>query len=396
MIPSQMPNLSDENTPDIDDSRSSAKSRHASDRLLPTPAELIDLLGRRVIGQMAAKRTLAVAAYNHFLLCAQAELTNCTVESSSILLIGPTGCGKSHLLKTLRDSLGVPMIYISCTGLTQNGYKGTNINEVLERLENELLEDGRTQPAIIVWDEVDKLRELPGHHPIASRGVQQDFLTYLDGILCGKTGRLDSSRFLNVLCGAFVGLDELRKPRTSLSQLGFHAATEDSPRVKVLEPLTSQHLFDYGLIPEFVGRFSSITELDPLDSGTLRRILTQAEDSVMTKTKRLFEIHGIELEFTDDALDEITAKAIQLHTGARSLKRILETTLTGFDHRLPDLAARGVSTVIIRAETVRGEKPALEKVSPGARPLSKLHALRQRAGDYVHWKKRTEEDESIW
>ncbi|MEO5715987.1 MAG: AAA family ATPase [Luteolibacter sp.] len=391
-----MPASPDFTTPDAVDPQNPAKCRYAADHLLPTPTELIALLDRKVIGQTAAKRNLAVAAYNHFLACAQSELTGSAVETSALLLIGPTGCGKSVLLKTLRDCLGVPMVYVTCTSLTQNGYKGTNINEVLERLENELLEDGRTQPAIVVWDEVDKLRDLAGQHPIASRGVQQDLLTYFDGTFCGKTGQLDSSRFLNVACGAFVELDQLRRPRPAPSQMGFHAETETVPPVEASAPLTSQHLFDFGFIPEFVGRFSAITELDPLDAETLRSILTQAEDSVMIKKQRLFELHGIRLEFTVDAMDEIVTKAISLHTGARSLKRILETTLDGIDHRLPDLAVMGVTTIIISAETVRGEKPALEKVSPGARPLSKLHALRQRAGDYAHWKRRTKEGESIW
>ena len=392
----QMPISSDFTTSDPDDPATQAKPFFAGDRLLPTPAELMALLDRRVIGQTAAKRDLAVAAYNHFLFCAQAELMNWPVESSSVLLIGPTGCGKSHLLKTLRDCLGVPMIYVTCTGLTQNGYKGTNINEVLERLENELLDDGRTQPAIIVWDEVDKLRELPNQHPFASRGVQQDFLTYLDGTFCGKTGQLDSSKFLNVACGAFVDLDQHRKPRNAAPQIGFLATTGDFREKQPLESLTTQHLMDYGLIPEFIGRFSTVAELDPLDTATLRRILTQAEDSAMVKKQRLFELHGIALEFTGDAIDEMVAQAIQLRTGARSLKRILETTLNGFDHRLPDLAASGVSTIIITAETVRGETPAIEKTSAEARPLSRLHSLRQRAGAYSHWTRKPKEPESIW
>ena len=393
----QMPNSSDLTNPDADDQAIPPSRKSTSDRLLPTPAEIVKMLDRKVIGQTAAKRNLAVAAYNHFLTCAQAELVgNSPVEASALLLVGPTGCGKSHLLKTLRDCLGVPMIYVTCTALTQNGYKGTNINEILERLESELLEDGRTQPAIIVWDEVDKLRELPGQHPIASRGVQQDLLTYLDGTFCGKSGQLDSSRFLNVACGAFVGLDQLRNSDRPSPQMGFHAATDDSPKFETLDPLTSQHLFDFGLIPEFVGRFTSVTELDPLDADSLRLILCKAEDSTMVRKKRLVELHGISLEFTDAALDEIIAKAIKMGTGARSLKRILETTLEGIDHRLPDLAAQGVTTIIISSETVRGEKPALEKVSPEIRPLIRLHALRQRAGAYSQWKKKTVEELTAW
>jgi ATP-dependent Clp protease ATP-binding subunit ClpX len=364
--------------------------------LLPTPTELIAILDRKVIGQVAAKRDLSVAAYNHFLACAYSDIQGGPVENAAhAILIGPTGCGKSHLLKTLRECLGVPMFYVSCTGLTQNGYKGTNINEVLERLEQQLLDEEHTQPAIVVWDEVDKLRELPNHHPFASRGVQQDLLTFLDGTTCGKSGQMDSSRFLNVACGAFVELDQMRKQKRS-SQIGFLAPPSKEPSLELIESLTTQHLIDYGLIPEFIGRFASVTELDPLNSETLRMILCKAEGSVMVQKRHLFELHGISLEFTDEALDEMVTKALKMRTGARSLKRILESTLDGIDHRLPDLAALGVSSIVVTAETVRGEKPATEKITAGDRPLCRLHDLRQRAGDYGLWKKKSAVTEPIW
>ena len=197
-----------------------ASERFAAAPLLPTPNEIIAMLDKKVVGQLEAKRTLAVAAYHHFLSCALGELSNWQVEPTSVLLVGPTGSGKSHLLKTLRECLKIPMVFVSCTNLTQNGYKGVNVNEILERLENELVEDNRTQPAIVVWDEVDKLRELPSTHPVSTCGVQQDLLTYLDGTRCGKSGLLDCSRLLNVACGAFVGLDKLRR-RDSAPRIGF-------------------------------------------------------------------------------------------------------------------------------------------------------------------------------
>ena len=203
------------------------------------------------------------------------------------------------------------------------------------------LEDNRTQPAIVVWDEVDKLRELPSTHPVASCGVQQDLLTYLDGTRCGKSGLLDSSRFLNVACGAFVGLDKLRNGRDSAPRIGFvhQSARLDADRKNHMEPLSTQHLIDYGFIPEFVGRFSSITELAPLDSVTLRRILTEAEGNPLAVKKRMFEIHGIELRVTDCALDEMIARAAKMETGARSLKRVIHATLGRYDRRLPEMAA---------------------------------------------------------
>jgi ATP-dependent Clp protease ATP-binding subunit ClpX len=371
------------------------EERFARATLLPTPSELIAMLDRKVIGQIEAKRTLAVAVYNHFLFCALGELSNWPVEPTSVLLLGPTGCGKSALLKAIRDSTNIPLVYLNCTGLTQNGYKGINVNEVLERLENELLEDNRTQPAIVVWDEVDKLRELPFTHPGLSCGVQQDLLTYLDGTRCGKSGQLDSSRFLNVGCGAFVGLDKLRKRRNSVPQIGFVQQSDHTDPEESMEPISTQHLIDYGLIPEFVGRFSTVTELVPLDAVTLRRILTEAEGNPLAMKKRMFEIHGVELKVTDCAIDEMIAQAAKMGTGARSLKRVIHATLGRYDRRLPEMATKGVSSVTITAETVRGEKPAIRTTTHDPKELAQLLMLRKHAGAYSIWKKKTIH-ESVW
>ncbi len=365
-------------------------------KLLPTPSQLVALLDQKVIGQRAAKRILGIAAYNHFLACAESELTGRLVEPSALLLIGPTGCGKSHLLRTLRSYLGVPMIQVNCTSLTANGYKGTNVNEVLERLESELLEDGRTQPAIIHWEEFDKIRQLPAHHPFNARGVQEDLLTFLEGTLCGRTGQLDSSRFLNIASGAFVELEKVRNPQIVPSGMGFHATFDQADPVAAPGPLTTEHLTDYGLIPELIGRFGSITELDPPDATTLRLILTHAGDNPIVNKMRLYVLHGIALDFTDDAIDEMVARAIGMGTGARSLKRILADTLHSIDHRLPDLAAEGITAIVVSAETVRGGEPEMRRSSSESRPLNRLLSLRERAGAYRHWRKKSKEEQSIW
>lgn len=374
----------------------SASDRFSAAPLLPTPNEIIAMLDKKVVGQIEAKRSLAVAAYHHFLSCALGELSNWQVEPTSVLLVGPTGSGKSHLLKTLRECLKIPMVSVSCTNLTQNGYKGVNVNEILERLEHELLEDNRTQPAIVVWDEVDKLRERSSSHPVISCGVQQDLLTYLDGTRCGKSGLLDSSRLLNVACGAFVDLDKLRR-RDSAPRIGFvhQSPGLDSDREESLEPLSSQHLIDYGFIPEFVGRFAAVTELALLDSVTLRRILTEAEGNPLAVKKRMFEIHGIELKLTDCALDEMVARAAKMKTGARSLRRVIQATLGRYDRRLPEMAARGVKTLTVTAETVRGEKPAIRTTGIFPKELALLLQLRKHAGAYSVWKRRPNED-SVW
>lgn len=355
------------------------------------------MLDRRVVGQIEAKRTLAVAAYHHFISCALGELSNWQVEPTSVLLVGPTGSGKSHLLKTLSDCLKIPMFYLSCTGLTQNGYRGVNVNDILDRLENELAEDNRTQPAIVVLDEVDKLREFPETHPVATCGVQQDLLTYLDGTKCGKSGLLDSSRILNVACGAFVGLEKLRLRKSQTPRIGFvHQSPDvDSDREDSLAPLSSQHLIDYGFIPEFVGRFAAISELTRLDTVTLRKILTDAEGNPLALKKRMYEIHGIELRVTDCAVDELIARAAKMETGARSLKRVIHATLGRYDRRLPEMAARGVTSLTVTAETIRGEKPAIQTTSLDTKELVQLLMLRKHAGAYSIWKKNPKE-ESVW
>jgi ATP-dependent Clp protease ATP-binding subunit ClpX len=378
-----------------DRSKAPAGCGIADSKLLPTPSQLVALLDQKVIGQTTAKRTLAVAAYHHFLACAQSELTGRLVEPTALLLIGPTGCGKSHLLRTLR-CLGVPMIQVNCTSLTANGYKGTNVNEVLERLESELLEDGRTQPAIIHWEEFDKIRQLPAHHPFNSRGVQEDLLTFLEGTLCGRTGQLDSSRFMNVASGAFVELEKVRKPQIIQSGIGFHATFDQADPATTPGPLTTEHLTDYGLIPELIGRFGSITELDPPDATTLRHILTHAGDNPIVNKRQLYELHGIALDFSDEAIDEMVARAIGMGTGARSLKRILEDTLHGIDHRLPDLAADGITGIVVSAETVRGGEADMNRNSTESKPLNRLLFLRERAGGYRNWQKKSKEEQSIW
>lgn len=162
-----------------------------------------------------------------------------------------------------------------------------------------------------------------------------------------------------------------------------------------MEPLSTRHLIDYGLIPEFVGRFSSITELAQLDAITLRKILTEAEGNPLAVKKRMFEIHGVELRVTDCALDEMIARAAKMSTGARSLKRVIHATLGRYDRRLPEMAAKGVTSLTVTGETIRGEKPAIRTTTLDPKELAQLLFLRKHAGAYALWKKKSKE-ESVW
>jgi ATP-dependent Clp protease ATP-binding subunit ClpX len=169
----------------------------------------------------------------------------------------------------------------------------------------------------------------------------------------------------------------------------------DTHREDSLEPLSSQHLIDYGLIPEFVGRFAAISELTRLDTVTLRKILTDAEGNPLALKKRMYEIHGIELRVTDCALDELIVQAAKMQTGARSLKRVIHATLGRYDRRLPEMAARGVTSITVTAETIRGEKPVIQTTALDPKELVQLLMLRKHAGAFSIWKKKPPM-ESVW
>jgi ATP-dependent Clp protease ATP-binding subunit ClpX len=351
-------------------------------RMLPTPGELIQLLSKRVIGQIEAKRVLSVAVYQHFLACANCDLHGGTVESENhVLLIGRTGSGKSLLLKTLGEVLKLPIFHIPCTAITPDGYKGKNFAQHLEGVSDVLVDGNKTTPGIVVWDEVDKLSlsnqggsESAENVGVYRRMIQTEFLTYLDGAKWGSCG-MDASRILNIGLGAFAGLDQIRSTSAKPS-VGFH----NTPFAlePVLEPIKPDHLIRYGLIPEFVGRFSRIACLERLDHLSMRRILLEAENSVLARRRDFFALHGIKLQFSDDALDELVSRALLHGTGARALRHEVDQVLRQVEHRLPDMARGGVDTLVIGRDAVLGLSPMIERMG-GCKDLSKLLEIRRRA-----------------
>ena len=353
-------------------------------KLLPTPNELIDLLSRRVIGQNQAKRSLAVAAYQHLINCAVSDLYGGRVEAENhVMIVGPTGSGKSLLLRTLRDVLKVPIFYIPCTTITPDGYKGKNFSQHLDWIANSITDDGFTRPSIVVWDEADKLTmhgDSDSTAAVYRRMTQMDFLTYLDGTQCGSERQMDSSRLLNICCGAFAGLDAIRNPN-SKPVIGFQNG--EAGEGMALPPVMPEHLITYGLIPEFVGRFSRITTLDPLDRCAMRRILTEAEGNVLARRKRFFALHGVRLEITDDAIDALVAQAMTQGTGARALRLVVDQILRGIEHRLPEMAEGGVSALVIDRNTVLGNGPPIEHKGQRS-DLSTLFEIRRHAAYTGH------------
>lgn len=347
--------------------------------ILPTPNELVSLLSTQVIGHEQAKKTVAVAAYQHLIQCARSDIKGGRVEAENhVLLAGPSGSGKSLLLRTLRDVLNIPVFHIACTNIVPNGYKGKDFAHHIESIAERVVDDDFTHPAVVIWDEVDKLalfESNDSHAAIYKRMSQMDFLTFLDGTQCGDDGRMDSSRILSVACGAFVGLDSLRKPK-SAPVIGFHSGLHGkSPTL--MEPLQPDHLIQYGLIPEFVGRFSRLAHLDTLDQMTIRRILTEADNNVLARRKEFYDIHGIRLEVTDDALDALVTKAMALNTGARALRVVIDQTLSCVEHRLPDMARSGVTSVVIDRDAVLGLSSPIEHKNGEAKSQGTLLELRR-------------------
>lgn len=350
--------------------------------MIPTPDELVSQLSKRVIGQDQAKQCIAVAVYHHFMNCAMSDLFGGGVEAeNNVLLTGPTGCGKSLLLRALGEILpSTPIFIIPCTNITPDGYKGKNFVQHLDSIAEIIVAAGKTRPAIVVWDECDKLSLQGANESVAVANVyrrmtQMDFLTYLDGSKCGSDNELDSSRILNIAMGAFSGIDLIRDP-ARMPVVGFHHSLADHDQSP--QPVTAEHLITYGLIPEFVGRFSRIASLDPLDHAALRRILTEAQDNVMARRKAFFALHGIRLEITDDALEELVSKALPQGTGARALRVVVDWMLRGVEHRLPDMAAQGIHSLIYDRDAACGVSAPIEQKATPA-DSSQLLEIRRHA-----------------
>jgi ATP-dependent Clp protease ATP-binding subunit ClpX len=347
--------------------------------LLPTPNELVKMLSEQVIGQDQAKRALAVSVYQHAINCARADLHGGEVEAENhVLLAGPTGSGKSILLRRLAHILDLKVFFIPCTAITPDGYRGKNFGYYIDSIAKEIVHEGYTRPAIVVWDEVDKLA-LHGNNQseaaLYRRMVQMEFLTYLDGTRCGSEAELDSSRILNVALGAFVGVETLRDPSIK-PVIGFQSRVAKSSGN--LPELTPEHLIAYGLIPEFVGRFSRISTLEPLDCAALRRVLTEAKGSVLARRKSFFALHQIRLEFSDDAIDELVIRALAHDTGARALRQVIDQALRIIEHRVPEMAQGGVHTVVMDRSAVQGLTAPIEHKGDPL-DLSELIDIRRQA-----------------